>query len=208
MLDYERKVKKNGFSLIIGIDEAGRGPLAGPVVAAAVALKDFQFKNKIRDSKKLTPLQRESAFHEISDKAYIGVGIISESVIDDKNILQATCHAMSVAVEQLISRLPQDLHDQVLAKTVYLLIDGNYFRSDLPFQYQTIINGDNLSLSIACASVIAKVTRDRILNSYDQVYPQYGFKQHKGYPTEKHIEALKKYGPSLIHRKSFTPNLS
>ena len=204
MLDYEHKARQNGYQLIIGIDEVGRGPLAGPVVASAVALRKTQFLSRIDDSKKMTPVQREKAFLEIFNNAHVGIGVISESVIDDVNILQATFLAMRNAVDNLLSYLPAVIKDQKeFTATTFLLIDGNRFQSDLPYKYQTIVNGDGLSLSIACASIVAKVTRDRILNSYDQVFPEYGFKDHKGYPTFQHREALKKFGPSLIHRKTF-----
>ncbi len=204
MLDYEDKARHNGYRLIIGIDEAGRGPLAGPVVASAVALRKTDFHSHIDDSKKMTSLQREKAFLGNFNKAYVGVGIISEAVIDDVNILQATFLAMRNAVEHLLRYLPPEIKDkEEFEHTTFLLIDGNRFQSELPYKYETIIGGDGLSLSIACASIVAKVTRDRILNSYDQVFPEYGFKDHKGYATEEHREALKKFGPSMIHRKTF-----
>lgn len=208
MLYYENKAKKKGFTHIIGIDEAGRGPLAGPVVAAAVCLKKIKFENKISDSKKLTFRQREKAFEEILLNAHTGVGIINESVIDTFNILKATHLAMTAAVFRLMQKLPLELKGKKdFSKSVYLIIDGNSFVSDLPYVYETIVGGDHLSLSIACASIIAKVTRDRILNVYDQIFPQYGFKKHKGYPTLAHRSALHKYGPSVIHRKTFNFSL-
>ena len=204
MFSYESKAKKQGYDLIVGIDEAGRGPLAGPVVASAVALRDTEFQSRIDDSKKLTSQQRETAFLEIFDKAYVGIGIISESVIDEINILQATFVAMSHAVERLVERLPDDFKSGAdWPHRIVLLVDGNLFRTQLPYKFQTIIDGDCLSRSISCASIVAKVTRDRILNSYDQVFPQYGFKKHKGYSTPQHLEALRKFGPSVIHRKTF-----
>jgi len=204
MLDYEDDLRKSGYSIIIGIDEAGRAPLAGPVVASAVSLKSHNFQNKICDSKKLSPRQREVAFHEIMDKAYVGVGIISEAVIDQINILQSTFLAMHNAVTQLLTKIPPDLKNKKdFDQKVYMLIDGDRFRCEHPFKYQTIIKGDDKVLSIACASIIAKVMRDRILTTYDQIFPVYGFKQHKGYPTVKHKQAIKEYGPSIIHRMSF-----
>lgn len=205
MKDYIKQAKSKGFSLIIGIDEAGRGPLAGPVVASAVSLKQTKFKNKISDSKVMTARQREAAYHEIFANAYVGIGIISESIIDEINILEATYAAMNVAVTELISRIPEEIQGRDgFATETMLLIDGHRFKTDLPFAYQTIVDGDADILPIACASIIAKVTRDRILNIYDQIFPQYGFKQHKGYPTEKHRKALRRFGPTFIHRKSFT----
>lgn len=203
LFKYENKAKKH-FRLIIGLDEAGRGPLAGPVVAAGVALKSFQFHNKICDSKTISAKKREQAFHEILEKAYVGVGIISEEIIDSINILEATYLAMTNAVRHLVSKLPESLATQKnFDKTTYLLVDGNRFKTDLPYPYQTIIRGDSLSLSIACASIVAKVIRDRILTVYDQVFPEYGFDQHKGYPTVRHKQAIQQHGLSLIHRRTF-----
>ncbi|OGX20119.1 MAG: ribonuclease HII, partial [Omnitrophica WOR_2 bacterium GWC2_45_7] len=190
--------------LIIGVDEAGRGPLAGPVVAAAVAVTDPYFVVEIRDSKKMTAQKREEAFHEIQRKAHVGVGIINEGVIDQINILQATFLAMNNAVRQLIYKLPttENSPKDVFQK-VCILVDGNRFQSDLPCRYKTIVGGDELIFSIACASIVAKVTRDRILGIYDQVFPHYGFKQHKGYPTPSHKQAINRFGLSTIHRKTF-----
>ena len=199
MLKHEQKAKSNGFTLILGVDEAGRGPLAGPVVAAAVALKTHQFSTRIADSKKLTPQERERAFHEIHKNAYVGVGIISEAVIDTINILNATYLAMNNAIENLIDHVPQKHRDE----KVCLLIDGHRFYSQLPYTYETIVNGDDLVFSIGCASIIAKVTRDRILDTYDKIFPQYGFRQHKGYPTVQHKLAIKEFGLSQIHRRTF-----
>ncbi len=199
MPNFEKKAKAQGFHLIIGIDEAGRGPLAGPVVAAAVLLRKSQFSSPINDSKKLSPKNRERAFHEIQKKAYVGVGIMSETVIDRCNILQSTFLAMQRAVEQLMSRIPEPVN----ANQVCLLVDGNRFKSSLPYAYQTIIQGDQKVLSIMCASIVAKVTRDRILNIYDRIFPHYGFKRHKGYPTEEHRRILSQRGPCDIHRKTF-----
>jgi len=204
MLIFEDRVRAQGFDLIIGVDEAGRGPLAGPVVASAVAIQKDSFHTPIKDSKKLTAAQREKAFVEIYKNAYVGIGIISETVIDRENILQATFLAMSDAIAQLISKLPRSQEQQKdFQKKICLLIDGNQFKSDLPYAYKTIVRGDASILSISCASIIAKVKRDKIMLSYDQTFPQYGFKQHKGYPTVKHKQALKRFGPSIIHRRSF-----
>ncbi len=204
MFRYENQAKQKGFWLIIGIDEAGRGPLAGPVVAAAVLLKKRKFEKRIADSKQMTSSERESAFFEIWDNACVGIGIMNENVIDQVNILQATYLAMAQAVNQLIHILPEaKFCDQQFAQQVCLLVDGPSFQSDLPYFCQPIIDGDNLSASIACASIVAKVTRDRILTIYDRIFPQYGFKDHKGYPTESHREAIKTHGVSNIHRRSF-----
>lgn len=197
MLYYERKFKKQGYGLIIGIDEAGRGPLAGPVVAAAVALNPCHFKNRIDDSKKLTAQEREKAFEEITKNSVFGLGVVSEKIIDAVNILEATLLAMEEAVGSLLAKIkkPESYRP-------YILVDGN-MRLKIKFAYTSIIKGDAKSKSIAAASIVAKVTRDRIMSSYDKIYPQYGFSKHKGYPTKEHRLILKKIGPSLIHRKSF-----
>ncbi|HTY45370.1 MAG TPA: ribonuclease HII [Patescibacteria group bacterium] len=197
MLYYERKFRKIGYTKIIGVDEVGRGCLAGPVVAGAVLLKSTSFAQRIDDSKKLTPLQRERAFFEIIEKSFFGIGIINEQIIDRVNILQATCLAMEQAVYLLLRKLKS-----ADATNTCLLVDGNVrFRSQLPVI--NIIAGDSKSKSIACASILAKVIRDRIMRIYDRVFPEYGFLEHKGYGTVKHRRALKKFGPSLIHRSSF-----
>ena len=204
MFHFENQASRRGFQFIIGIDEAGRGPLAGPVVACAVSLKKKKFQNKICDSKKISASQREKAFHEILENAYVGIGIMNEEVIDAQNILRATFLAMTLAVHRLIGQLPlRETNQKNFDREVCLLVDGNLFRTDLPYFYQTIIKGDDLSTSIACASIVAKVTRDRILNIYDRIFPQYGFKNHKGYPTFEHREAIKTHGLSPIHRKTF-----
>jgi len=208
-VSYENEIRAEGFNLIVGVDEAGRGPLAGPVVAAAVALKSDQFQSKISDSKTISASQREEAFYEIYEKAYVGVGIISESVIDRGNILEATFLAMTNAVENLIAQYAAvEDGGNNFYQNVYLLIDGNLFKTDLPYTYRTVVQGDKLVCSIACASIIAKVTRDRILNVYDQIFPQYGFKQHKGYPTTQHKQAIYEHGPSIIHRRTFKMNFA
>jgi len=198
MLYYERKLKRAGFDCIIGVDEAGRGPLAGPVVAAAVHLKKKSFKNRIDDSKKLTSLQRENAYQEIILNSVYGVGIVSEKIIDREGILPATIQAMECAIKQLLNNLFQKNK-----KHIYIIVDGNmHLKSKYPFL--AIIRGDGKSLSIASASIIAKVTRDKIMSEYHKAYPEYNFLKHKGYPTQKHVEALIKFGPSPIHRLSFS----
>lgn len=198
-LYYENKFRKKGFDLVIGVDEAGRGPLAGPVVAAAVALKRSRFKNYIHDSKRLTSRQREDAFPEIIDKSFFGVAAVNEKIIDELNILVATRLAMEQAVSALIEKLKQRRNKF----RIHILVDGN-IRLNIGFPYANIIKGDSKSRSIACASILAKVTRDRMMSLYNRIYPQYGFLQHKGYPTKAHRNALKKFGPSLIHRMSFS----
>jgi ribonuclease HII len=197
VLRYEKDLKHKGFDLVIGVDEAGRGPLAGPVVAAAVLLKDFRFDNRIDDSKKLTPAQRRRAFFEIQEKSRYAIAEVDNRVIDRVNILQATLLAMRRAVEELSGQLsPQEL------KRAYVLIDGNVsFVSGLPCR--SIVGGDGKSLSIAASSILAKVHRDALMDRYHAAYPGYGLDRNKGYPTFEHRMALKKAGPSSIHRKSF-----
>lgn len=193
MLSYEKDLAKKGYKLIGGIDEAGRGPLAGPVVAGCVILDNDVPILGVDDSKKLSKSQRESLYWEIKDKAIaIGIGVVDNKVIDQINILQASLEAMIQAVKNLP------------IKPNYLLIDGQFCpKIDLP--KQAIISGDKKSLSIASASIIAKVTRDKIMDDLDKIYPQYGFSRNKGYPTDEHISALKKYGVCEIHRKTFAP---
>ena len=190
MLRHEKRARSKGFSLIAGIDEAGRGPLAGPVVASAVIIKDHSFNCEINDSKILTPKKRLLAYREIVKKAIIGIGIVSEEIIDTINIRQSTILAMEEAVNNL--RTAPDI----------LLIDG---RLKLNFSYpqKHIIRGDSKSISIAAASIIAKVTRDSLMGEYHDIYPRYRFDRHKGYGTRFHIETIKKHGLSPIHRKTF-----
>jgi ribonuclease HII len=189
---FELAASTSGFSRICGIDEAGRGPWAGPVVAAAVILDANNIPSGLNDSKKLTEAKRELLFAEIMATSFVGIGIGDELRIDRDNILATTLWAMGEAVVQL--RLPPD----------YALIDGN--RSpQLPCKTQTIIEGDGRSLSVAAASIIAKVTRDRLMMALDTQYPAYGFARHKGYGTELHHAALLKHGPCPYHRKSFKP---
>ncbi len=197
MLRYERNLKKRGFDLVIGVDEAGRGPLAGPVVAAAVLLKKYNFSNRIDDSKKLSPAKRRNAFFEIKNNSLYAIAAVNHKQIDRINILQATILAMQKAISVLVRQLsPAEL------KRVFIIIDGN-MRFRLGFPYQSIIKGDAKSLSIAASSILAKVHRDALMEKYHKVYPEYGFDRHKGYPTAEHRMILKKIGPSAIHRKSF-----
>jgi len=194
MSQCENRLRSEGFVRIAGVDEAGRGPLAGPVVAAACILPPDTLFANLNDSKQLTAELREALFHEITSCPGIvyGVGIIDVKTIDKVNILQATFLAMRKAVEAL-SPQPD-----------YILIDGNQIpHFDIPTE--SLIQGDGLSISIAAASILAKVTRDRIMEELDRKYPKYGFKQHKGYATEQHLEAIQEHGPSSIHRRSFDP---
>jgi ribonuclease HII len=188
---FEKKAYRKGFARIAGIDEAGRGPLAGPVVSAAVILPAVFPVSDIKDSKKLTPKKRKYLYEKIFEYAVsIGIGIIDPAQIDRMNILQSSLFSMKMAVENLSP--PPD----------YLLIDGQFqIASDT--DQEPIIKGDSLSISIAAASIIAKETRDRLMERYDLDYPQYGFAQHKGYPTSAHKEAIIKYGCCPIHRRSF-----
>ncbi len=182
------------FAPIAGIDEAGRGPLAGPVAAAAVILDPAQEILYINDSKKLSEARREMLYGEIMEKALsVGVGLVSAARIDEINILQATYEAMRLAVAQL---------DPVPG---ILLVDAVTIPG-VTVRQVPIIKGDAKSLSIGAASIIAKVTRDRILKDMDRTYPEYGFAQHKGYGTAAHIEAIRKFGPCPEHRRSFIRN--
>lgn len=188
---FERETFRRGYSLIAGVDEAGRGPLAGPVVSAAVVLPADFLADRIDDSKKLSPKRRAELYLRIYDNAVsIGIGIIDSIAIDRINILQASLRAMAMAVENL-KPVPD-----------CLLIDGT-FRIPSSLPQQPIPKGDARSVSIAAASIIAKVTRDRMMEIYDAIYPVYGFSAHKGYPTRAHKDAIRKYGCTPIHRKSF-----
>ena len=203
MSEYENLGYGKGFKVVVGIDEAGRGPLAGSVVAASVVLKCQNFNYLIRDSKKLTAKARNLAFQEICEKAYIGVGVINELVIDEINILEATFLAMRNSVLECLTSARHFGKLNICNDDVVLLVDGNQFKSELPFAYRTIVKGDTKIKSISCASIVAKVVRDRIMGIYDTVFSDYGFAQHKGYPTKNHKEVIQEKGLSLIHRKSF-----
>ena len=188
---FENKAFQKGFSRIAGIDEAGRGPLAGPVVSAAVIIPISLQIPGISDSKKLTPKKRNYLYEKIYDLAVsVGIGIVDPLEIDRINILQAALLSMAMAVENLA---PQP---------DFLLIDGIFLISSALPQ-EAIPKGDALSASIAAASIVAKVTRDRLMERYHQDYPQFGFSKHKGYPTKAHKEAIRKFGCCLIHRRSF-----
>lgn len=190
---YENQAQQRGYGVIAGVDEAGRGPLAGPVVAAAVVLpEDFDVAG-IHDSKAMTAKSRDKAFDKImAGSDAVGVGIVGQEIIDEINILKATHRAMRAALSDI--KVPID----------YILVDGLPV-PDLPAPSQAIVKGDAKSVSISAASIVAKVTRDRIMIEYDKKYPQYGFASHKGYGSRAHMEALKKYGPCPCHRRSFAP---
>jgi len=193
MLLYERDFWNKGFKYIAGLDEAGRGPLAGPVVAATVIFSKGIFIPMIDDSKKLTAETRECLFDIILKEVLdYGIGISEVEEIDRINIYQASLLAMERAMNNLSVR-PQ-----------HLLVDGRAF-TDVPIPYTTIVKGDSLCYSIAAASILAKVTRDRIMCEYDKKFPQYGFSHHKGYATQAHLDAIEKYGLCSIHRRSFHP---
>ncbi len=188
---YEKEAQNSGYNIVCGVDEAGRGPLAGPVFAAAVILPQGLLIEGIDDSKKLSEKNREALYIEIKSLALaFNVAFATEKEIDEVNILNATFFAMKRAVEGLSLR--PDL----------VLIDGNREPAlDLPTK--TIVKGDSLSMSIAAASILAKVERDRLMKKLSEKYPSYGFEKHKGYGTKLHLEAIKRYGPAEIHRKSF-----
>lgn len=192
MKEFETELYNNGINFIAGIDEVGRGPLVGPVVTVAVILpKDF-YDERINDSKKLTEKKRELLYDVIMENAIsVGIGISSEDVIDEINILNATKRAMLEAVNNLS------------VKPEHLLIDAVKLNTDIP--QTSIIKGDAKSESIAAASIIAKVTRDRMMIELDKIHPEYDFKHNKGYGTKKHIEAIRKYGIIKEHRKTFAP---
>ncbi len=191
LTQFESAARKQGYSRIAGIDEAGRGPLAGPVVAAACLLAEGVFFPGIDDSKCLTEKKRLLLFQQIQEETVYGIGIVSPEVIDEINILQATHRAMREAVAQLST------------KPDYLLVDGRPVRFP-GYISESIIKGDSRSQSIAAASILAKVTRDQIMLDYHEQYPEYGFDQHKGYGTIKHRQMLTLLGPSPIHRQSFS----
>ena len=188
---YEREAFADGVKLVCGVDEAGRGPLAGPVCAAAVILPPELVIPGLNDSKKLTDKKRRELYDVITAEAVsYGIAFASEKEIDEINILQATFLAMARAMEKLTPQ-PE-----------LALIDGNRAK-DFGLPVRTIVKGDSLSASIAAASILAKVTRDRLMEQYDEAYPQYGFAVHKGYGTKRHYEALREFGPSPIHRMTF-----
>lgn len=188
---YEKKALAEGFLRVAGVDEAGRGPLAGPVISAAVILPSDFAVAEIDDSKKLSAKRRERLFDRITAEAVaVGIGVIGPDEIDRINILQAALRSMSIAVQALVSA-PD-----------HLLIDGK-FTIAADISQEAIIRGDARSVSIAAASIIAKVTRDRLMVDYHGQYPEYGFSSHKGYPTKAHRAAVRKYGPSPIHRLTF-----
>lgn len=194
LYQYEDALYEKGLTYIAGTDEAGRGPLAGPVVAAAVILKKGVKIEGVDDSKKLSDKKRRALKKEIEEKALaIGIAIVSPQEIDLINIYRASKEAMMSAIKSL------------KIKPEYILADAMMLEEELGIPTESIIKGDQKSASIAAASIIAKVTRDEYMIMMDGFFPEYGFKQHMGYPTKKHIEAIKQYGITPIHRKTFEP---
>jgi ribonuclease HII len=239
----EKELARNGYDFVIGVDEAGRGPLAGPVVACAVTLRNMscypersggsrsnmgsgdlsgffantQNDNKewnlVRDSKKLSEKQREKIFDFIQENFHVGIGLCSHETIDRMNILEASFLAMKKAVQDLERNMRQETSDKEFPKlrtTNYelrtiVLVDGNKGIPNFSMEQKAIVGGDRIVKSISAASIIAKVTRDRLMKEMHKKYPQYGFDKHKGYGTKLHMETLIKFGPCEIHRKSFAP---
>ena len=193
--NYENELREKGFKYICGIDEAGRGPLAGPVVVASVILPENSMIEGINDSKKVSEKKREKLYDLIIEEAIsYGVGIIGQDEIDDINILNATKKGLTLSLQELTKR--PDL----------IIVDALSKINTLGIPYESIIKGDAKCYSISAASIIAKVTRDRIMREWDKVFPQYGFATHKGYGTSAHINAIKEYGICPIHRKKFVKN--
>lgn len=220
--DWEKKFLNSGLEFIIGIDEAGRGPLAGPVVASAVFLKNQDLLDEkcelkeldlIRDSKKLSHKQREKVYEFVHEHFHVGVGICNHETIDRINILEASFLAMKEAISSLareisnsklqISNKTQNSKFEI--QNSIILVDGNKVIPNCSYKQEAIIGGDGIVKSISAASIIAKVTRDRIMLEMHEEYPEYGFDKHKGYGTKLHMEKIQKYGPCQIHRKSFEP---
>ena len=194
--EFEKAAALSGFSCICGVDEAGRGPLAGPVCAAAVILPEGAVIEGLDDSKKLTEKKRERLYDIIKETAVaysVAYGTLEE--IETVNILEATYLAMNRAIEGLS------------VKPDFALIDGNRVPRGIKIPCETVVKGDSRSMSVAAASVLAKVTRDRLMLEYDKKYPEYNFKKHKGYGTKEHTELIKQYGPCEIHRLSFLKNI-
>ncbi len=193
--EIEKDLYQKGFQKICGIDEAGRGPLAGPVVVAGVIMPQDSMMEGINDSKKVSEKKREKLYDLILEEAIsYSVAIIGQDVIDEINILNATKQGVTSVVEEL--KVKPDL----------IIVDALTHINTKGIPYDSIVKGDAKCYNIAAASIIAKVTRDRIMRQWDEIYPQFGFAQHKGYGTAKHIEAIKEYGLCPIHRKSFTKN--
>lgn len=193
---YEENLYNEGYKFICGIDEAGRGPLAGPVVVGAAVMPRDSKLEWVNDSKKVTEKRREILYDRITEEALAwGVGIISEKEIDELNILNATKKGLHLALGEVIEKLKQ--------KPDIVIVDALREIDTFEIPYQSIIKGDATCYSISCASILAKVTRDRIMREWNEVYPIYDFEKNKGYGTAEHIKALKQYGPCPIHRRTF-----
>ena len=193
--EYENKLHESGLKYIAGIDEAGRGPLAGPVVVGVAIMKPDSFIEGINDSKKISESKREKLYEQITEEAMAwSVGIVTEKEIDELNILNATKKALEKALDSLQIRPDR------------ILVDALEHIDTKGVPYTSVIKGDAKIYSISAASIIAKVTRDRIMREYDEVYPEYGFAKHKGYGTAAHIGAIKEHGPCPLHRKTFIKN--
>ncbi len=211
--EKEKELQRVRYDIIVGVDEVGRGPLAGPVVAGACVIKDVadfdsvidEGKWKlIRDSKLLSVNQREEVFEFVREKFFVGVGKCSPKAIDDINILQATFLAMKKAFDAMEKEMDKsEVYKD--AQKMIVMIDGNQLLPNFTREQMTVAKGDQISKTIAAASIIAKVVRDKMMEEYDKKYPEYGFASHKGYGTKVHMEALQKHGATPIHRKSFKP---
>ncbi|TAK97130.1 ribonuclease HII [Patescibacteria group bacterium] len=219
--DLETRLLVDGYQLVIGVDEAGRGPLAGPVVAAAVAYKSSDFAVPveqaklfalIRDSKKLSHQQREKVFDFIHENFHVGVGSCDHHTIDRINILEASFLAMKKAVGALAHSMEREAQGNkdvmryaLCDMQTIVLVDGNKCIPNFSHEQRAIVGGDRIVKSISAASIIAKVTRDRMMLELHEQYPEYGLDQHKGYGTKFHMEMIEKFGPSKIHRRTFEP---
>ena len=194
--EYENKLHSEGINYIAGIDEAGRGPLAGPVVVGCVIMPEDSFIEGVNDSKKISEKKREKLYEEITEQSIAwGVGIVDQTEIDEINILNATKKALTMSIQNL------------KIKPERILVDALEHIDTCGIPYTSVIKGDAKIYSISAASIIAKVTRDRIMYEWDKVYPEYGFASHKGYGTAKHIQAIKENGICMLHRKSFVKNI-
>ena len=202
----EEEIYLQGISSIAGIDEAGRGPLAGPVVVACVVMPRDSMIEGVNDSKKVAEKKRERLYEEIINEAIgYGVGIISQEEIDRINILNATKEGLTTAIKEMEKDLKEK--NRIIEKPEIILVDALTKIDTDHIPYKSIIKGDAKSYSIAAASIIAKVTRDRIMRQWDEIYPMYGFAKHKGYGTVAHIAAIKEYGLCPLHRRSFVKNI-
>jgi ribonuclease HII len=209
----EKDFARQGFTHVIGTDEVGRGPLCGPVLACAAMYKDPNFEipkelekkfELIRDSKKLSEKQREEIFDLIHEYFHVGIGLCDHETIDRINILEASFLSMKKAIQELKRNMGQGIWGDIEPKYI-ILVDGNKRIPNLSMEQYAVIGGDKLVKSISAASIVAKVTRDRMMEKFHLEYPQYGLDKHKGYGTKVHMAALIQYGPCPIHRKSFAP---